>query len=59
MKNYFEIQFWKIAKWIIKRGYGADCKDFFSECASCQAKGAIHWIDQHIDLLKWSIEQDK
>ncbi len=24
--NWLEIQFWKVAKWIIRRGYGADCE---------------------------------
>lgn len=24
--NWLEIQFWKFAIWLIKRGYGADCE---------------------------------
>jgi len=24
MEDYLEIQFWRIAKWLIRRGYGAD-----------------------------------
>ena len=47
-----EIQFWKIAKWLIRKGYGADCEGYVSDCLSCQAKKMIDWIDGHISLLK-------
>jgi hypothetical protein len=57
---YFEIQFWRIAKWLIRKVYGADCPtrdtdDFGlveTRCASCRAKEIIEWIDEHIELLK-------
>lgn len=54
MTTYLEIQFWKIAKWLIKRGYGACCldRDIYGLCASCDAKDVIDWIDNHIKLLK-------
>lgn len=62
-----EIYFWKIAKWLIRRGYGADCpttdlEDFGAKtandvfhpgrCASCRAREIIHWIDGHVDLIQ-------
>lgn len=64
--DILEIHFWRVAKWIIRRGYGADCEtsdiqdsklktidDVFSKgrCASCRAKEVIDWIDHHIDLI--------
>lgn len=66
MRNYIEIQFWKIAKWIIRKGYGCDCtvKDYNDvgfvprglndqgRCGSCAASEVIDWIDNHIDLIK-------
>lgn len=51
IKNYIEIKFWEIAKWLIRRGYGADCPDYDPNCASCEAKKMIRWIDRHIDLI--------
>jgi len=58
--NYLETQFWKIAIWLIKRGYGADCDthdldDFNGEarCPSCKAKDIIEWIEEHIELLNY------
>jgi hypothetical protein len=62
MIDWLEIQFWKVAKWIIRNGYGANCEtldvdDFngtgdFARCASCHAREIIEWIDEHIELLK-------
>ena len=65
---WLEVQFWRVAKWLIRKGYGADCdipdfEDFPEEyktmedllekrCASCLAKDIIKWIDRHIELLK-------
>jgi hypothetical protein len=61
--NWPEIKFWILAKWIIRRGYGADCetkaiddfpdipRDHPGYCASCKAKEVIEWIDGHIDLI--------
>ena len=62
--NYLEIQFWRVDKWIIRRGYGANCEtrdidDFPDEdlgkarCASCKAKEMIGWIDEHIEVIKY------
>lgn len=61
MKDWLEIRFWRMAIWLIKRGYGADCTtrdmdDVSSlpkeaRCGSCYAKETLAWIDQHIDLL--------
>lgn len=58
MKNYLEIQFWKIAKLILQRGYGY-CEErdggvFMSSgrCAQCDASDVMDWIDKHIELLE-------
>lgn len=63
MTDWLEIQFWEVAKWLIKRGYGADCETKDTEdfpglheapearCASCEAREVIEWIDGHIALL--------
>ena len=53
MIDWAEIKFWQVAKWLIRRGYSADCPDFEETCASCEAKEIIEWIDNHIDLIKW------
>ena len=50
--NKIEIIFWKIAKWIIRNGYGTDCETAYKGCPSCDAKKTIDWIDDHIKLLK-------
>lgn len=53
--NFIEIQFWKIAKWIIHKGYGTkntSCDGSIDECASCQALRVVRWIDGHIELIK-------
>lgn len=52
MFDFLEIQFWRIAKLIIRKGYGADCPDYSKGCASCKARTIIHWIDEHIELIK-------
>lgn len=46
-----ETTFWKIAKYIIIKGYGANCLDYEKECISCQVKEVIEFIDQHIKLI--------
>lgn len=54
MKDYLEIKFWEVAKWLIMRGYGDDCRnsgDFSEGCASCRAGKALDWIEGHIDLI--------
>lgn len=67
MPIFLEVWFWKIAKRLIRKWYGADCKtrdiddlyDFLKErnnsharCPSCRAKEIIEWIDEHIFSLK-------
>jgi hypothetical protein len=52
IKDFLEIQFFKIAKWLILKGYNADCKDYEPECISCQARKTIEFIDNHIRLIK-------
>lgn len=53
MKDFLEIQFWRQAKWLIIKGYGADCPDYAEGCASCEAKKIVEWIDGHINLLRF------
>ena len=64
IKDYLEIQFWRVALWLLIRGYGEGCTtkdtDDFPElkdtprarCASCKAKETQDWIREHIELLK-------
>ena len=61
MKNWLEIRFWRVARHLILKGYGADCatKDTDdlpvangSRCPSCEAREIVEWIDRHIELLK-------
>lgn len=59
---WIEIQFWNFVKWVIRRGYGANCAsrdtDDFpglpenARCGSCRAAEVIDWIDRHIELIK-------
>lgn len=37
--------------WCIKDAYGADCEDFEKDCASCQAKKVVDWIEESIKLI--------
>jgi len=53
MKDYLEIKFWKLAKWVIVRGYGNGCPDYAESCASCEAKKVQNWIDEHLELIKY------
>lgn len=56
--KYLEIQFWKLAKYIIKKGYGycseRDGGVFMSSgrCDCCNASDVQDWIDDHISLIK-------
>lgn len=58
MKDYLEIQFFKIAKYILRRGYGY-CEEprergdghLDSGCAACKASDVQDWIDHYIGLL--------
>lgn len=62
MKDWIEIQFWEYGKYLIRKGYGADCetKDLDdlgdiakdARCGSCYAEEMIEWIDNHIKLLE-------
>ena len=58
MKDWIEIQFWKVVKWLLKSGYGY-CKERTStpfgtkgRCGSCNASDFQDFIDQHISLIK-------
>lgn len=50
--DFIEIQFWKLAKYLIRRGYVVDCSNYDNHCPSCRAKEVIEWIDGHIALIK-------
>ena len=47
-----QIQFWRIAKYLIKKGYGCNCPEYNKDCGSCQAGDIIKWIDNHIEILR-------
>lgn len=51
LKDKLEIHFWKVAKYLIRNGYGADCSEKDPYCSSCRAKEVVEWIDEHIDLI--------
>ena len=55
MLDWLEIQFFKVAKWLIIRGYGCRCKeeDYDENCAECEAGRMVRWISQHIENIKY------
>ena len=52
--DWLEVRFWKVARWILLRGYGEPCSDFSADCVQCRAGRAVAFISDHIDLLNWS-----
>ena len=50
--TYLQIQFWKIAIWLIRKDYGCGCKDFAEGCPECEASVIVAWIEGHIELLE-------
>jgi len=53
MKDLLDILIAKLAIWSIKRGYGANCKDYANGCAGCEAKKIINWLEDHIKLIRF------
>lgn len=57
MKDWLEIQFWKVAKHLLKKGYGycdeRDGEKFMSDgrCGACDSSDVYDWVDAHIRLL--------
>lgn len=57
--NKLETIFWKVAKRIIKKGYGyCDVRDgqvFMLEgrCSACDASEVQDWVDGHIELINY------
>lgn len=54
--NWLEKQFWKMAIWILKRGYGEFCyfgkeEDKSPDCMACKAEDTIKFLKNHIDLI--------
>lgn len=37
----------------LKKGYGADCKDYVEDCPSCEAKKVIQFLENHLKLLDY------
>lgn len=58
MRNWLEIQFWRVGKWLLRKGYGyCDERDGgkfgeASRCGACNASDIQDWIDDHISLIK-------
>jgi uncharacterized cysteine cluster protein YcgN (CxxCxxCC family) len=50
--KYLEIQFWRIAKWLIVHHYGKKCIEYCEGCGTCDAHKIIEWIDTEIWLIK-------
>lgn len=53
MTNKEEVRFWKKAIKMLKKGYGADCKELDMNCAGCRAELMISWIHGHIELIEY------
>lgn len=65
LQSRFEYAITSIMIWLLKRGYGADCKsldyiDFpehshelngIGRCPSCQANEVIKFLELHLELL--------
>ena len=59
MTNKEEIKFWEKAKKLIQKGYGKEvCEELHFDCASCKAQIAVGWINAHLNLLEWDLEQN-
>lgn len=44
----------------IQNGFGkCVCKELNFDCANCKAQALIGHLNWYIDLLEWSIEQDR
>lgn len=65
MKDWLEIRFWRMALWLLERGYGhCDTPDYVdfpehdralngnARCAACQATEVQTWIRHHIQLIE-------
>jgi hypothetical protein len=59
MTNKDEIKFWQKAIKILEKGYGKRCKNFSTKCVQCWAGVAIGFLNDHIDTLKWAMNQNK
>ena len=59
-KNKKELEVAKRYLKYIEDGYGTKvCKEYNPDCINCQSQVHIGLIHKHIDLIKWSIKQDK
>lgn len=60
MSDKKSLQLAKQVKRDIQRGFGKRvCKELHLECGSCKAQVFIGHLNWYIDLLEWSITQDK
>jgi hypothetical protein len=39
----------------IKKGWGADCKDYNKDCPNCEAKKVVEFLEEHIIIIKEDI----
>jgi len=66
IKDWFELQLWKIARNRLIKGFGCNCATVDTDdfpghdkhlnapgrCPSCAAKEVVQWIDAYMRLLK-------
>ncbi len=60
MRDKTTLQLVKQFKIDIQKGFGKRvCKELHLECANCKAQVLIGHLNWYIDLLDWSITQEK
>lgn len=60
MSDLKELQLAKQLKKNVQKGFGKQvCKELHFECANCKAQILVGHLNWYIDLLEWSIDQNK
>ena len=60
MKNKQVLALVKKLKTEVQKGFGRRvCKELDFDCANCMGQALIGHLNWYINLLEWSIEQDK
>jgi len=52
LQDRLEIVFFKVAIYLIHRGYGEACTDFDKDCGWCEANKVVEWMKRHIEILE-------
>lgn len=60
MNEKKELQLAKRYRKALQKGFGKEvCKELDFDCASCKAQIMIGFVNWHINLLEWVLEQSK